>query len=327
MAQKRSLTIASKLDGRLAMLEATGTANKHIGKAELCESLGRRLATLVENGNQKAIELSGLIARRRVLKGRNHVSPALLESVERPIAELSSALGLAPSGAGGAPSLDLLDMMNRAVSPASFASQRQFRQNLTEGLLLNVSRMASQSLLIPAGEYVVTAMTPNHTMLIPTQEVAVEDAGVMGEGEDSYEVLTADLVGCWNKLERVIGERRDAEQGGGDYKNPAAGPERIGRPALKKKVEAAGGVRAAAQKTGLSPGDVSKHVNNREFEISGDSARDYMDALGADANDLYKYGSISVWDYTGAEDQDGQEQEEQGMGKGASRQRRFRRGE
>lgn len=323
---KRSLTIGSKLDGRLAMLEATGTCNKHIGKAELATSLGQRLATLVEGGNQKAIELSNLIARRRHLKQRGPVSPALLESIERPISDLSRDLGLVTSSSTG--SLDLLEMMNRAVSGAGFSSQRHFKQNLSEGLLLNVSRMASQSLLIPAGEYVVTAMTPSHTMLIPTQDVKVEDVGVLAQDDSgAFEVSTTDLVGCWNKLERVIGERRDPEQAGGDYKNPAGGSERIGRPALKKKVEAAGGVRAAASKTGLSPGDVSKHVNNREFEISGDSARAYMDALGADPNDIYKLGSISVWDYSGAEDQDDEEMDERGMGKGASRQRQFRRGE
>lgn len=322
---KKSLSIESKLEGRLAMLEATGTSNKHVAKACLSESFGSKLAGLVERGNKDAIQLSTLVARRREIKRRGVVQPALLESVERSVQVLSKRLGLSISESSA--SIELLDMMNRAVSPAAFSSQRHFKKNLTEGLLLNVSVMASQNLLIPPGQYVVTATTPNHTMLIPTSEIRVEDAGVMDGDDGQFEILTADLVGCWNKLERVIGEDKGGESDTGDYNNPASGSERIGRPALKKKVQAAGGVRSAASKTGLSPGDVSKHVNNKEFEVSGDSARKYMDALGADANDLYKYGSISVWDYAGAEDQDEKDRKEEDTPENASRQRNFKRGQ
>lgn len=317
MSNKRSMMLEARLEGRFATMKATGTTNKHVGGDQLAKIYGQRLAALVESGNSDAIALANLIDTRRRHKSNGSINPALLESVQKPIAELSNKLGLNANIAID-DSNQLLNMMSMAVSPANFDSPRHLKKHLTEGLLLNVTTMASQLLGVPTGQYMVSAVD-EHTMLVPTSEIRNEDAGVLKNGNDTYEILTRDLIGCWNKLERVIGEAKSSDDAGGDYKNPASGPERVGRPALKKKVEAAGGVRATAERTGLSPGDVSKHVNNREFEISGESARQYMDAISADPNDLYKYGSVSIFDYDSSDDDDKNKDEDKPKRKPRSR--------
>lgn len=294
--KRRSLTLENKLHGRLATANIVNTHNRDLAGVELRRMYGPRLASLVESGNQKAIKLAQLINERRTLQSDTSriVHPVLLERLEQPINHLSRALGLVVNE----DNLDLLSLMNLANSPWSFKSSTQFKSNLTEGLILNVTKLASNALSIPSGEYVVWTTNARSTMLVPTTEAKADSSDVVVDQPAHFDIVTTDLLGCWNKVERVIGEANSGyDDAGGNYENPASGSERIGRPSLKKKVEAAGGVRAAAEMTGLSPGDVSKHVNNREFEVAGDSARAYMRGIGADPDDLYQYGEIKVADY------------------------------
>lgn len=297
---RRSLSLEAKLRGRLATVGVVRTANRALATSALQERYGPRLAALVEGGNKFALRLVALIERRRALTNSGLVDPIMLERLERPIAKLSHAIGLAVCEE----SLDLLGMMRLAGSPNSFSSQGQFRNNLTEGLILNITSLASNALAIPSGQYLVWATDAHSTMLVPTSETKGDGRDLLAGRPQQIDVLTTELLGCWNKVERVIGEASGYDTGRGNYENPAGGNERIGRPALKRKVEAAGGVRATAELTGLSPGDVSKHVNNREFEISGQSARAYMRGIGADPDDLYKYGQVKIFDYGDDDDRD-----------------------
>ena len=301
---RRSVSLESKIKGRLATVGVVNTSNQTLANVELRRRYGPKLASLVEGGNKHAIALMEQINKRRAYRASGVTDPTILEKVEAPIKKLSKMIGI-PINEDNS---DILTMMRLAVSNNSYRSQKQFKSNLSEGLLLNVTTMASNALSIPAGQYVVWATDANSTMLVPTMEALGRQRDVVTDRASRQEVMTHDLIGCWNKVERVIGEAYD-DKSGTNYENPASGKERTGRPALKRKVEAAGGVRSAAEKTGLSPGDVSKHVNNREFEISGDSARSYMRGIGADPDDLYKYGEIKVWDYGDSENEEKEEEE------------------
>ncbi len=301
---RRSVSLESKIKGRLATVGVVNTSNRTLASVELRRQYGPKLASLVEGGNKHAIALMEQINKRRAYRADNVTNPTILEAVETSIKKLSKMVGIPVNEDNS----DILTMMKLAASNNSYHSQKQFKSNLSEGLLLNVTTMASNALSIPAGQYVVWATDANSTMLVPTLEAKGRERDVVTDRENRQEVMTHDLVGCWNKVERVIGEG-DHDEPGTNYENPAGGSERTGRPALKRKVEAVGGVRAAAEMTGLSPGDVSKHVNNREFEISGDSARSYMKGIGADPDDLYKYGEIKVWAYG---DGEGKSEDEEG---------------
>lgn len=301
-SRRRSTTIQERITGRLALLESTNTANQALSRCEMRSLYGNKLTALVENGNRRAIELVKLIDKRRHCHSGRTVQPAILESIDGPIRKLSEALGVSSGGED-----DIVGLLRLATSQGSFKSQRDFKDNLMEGLLLNVTAIASKFLSIPSGEYVVMVTDPKQTMLIPASESHAPDDVITDSKNDHYDIHTKDLVNCWNKLERVIGEA-SPDRGVPDYDKPLRGTDRIGRPALKKKVEAAGGVRATAEKVDLSPGDVSKHVNNQQFEISGDSARAYMNGIGADPDDLYKYGEIRVHDYDGGDSGDDERQ-------------------
>jgi hypothetical protein len=301
---RRSLTIEDKLSGRLATADIVGTHNRDISRTELTRQYGQRLANLVESGNKKAIKLVELINSRRSYGVNGGISPTILESIETPINDLSKELGMPISEDG----IDILSLLKLANSPNSFSSMKQFRSNLTEGLILNVTKLASNCLSIPSGQYLVWATNAKNTMLVPTTEAKDTDVGISANRPERYDVMTPELVNCWNKVERSIWEDSH-DRSPRNYENPASGAERVGRPALKKKVEAAGGVRAAAEVTGLSPGDISKHSNNKEFEISGSSARAYIDGIGADPDDLYKYGRIKVFD-RGTEEEEEEDNKE-----------------
>jgi hypothetical protein len=195
---RRSLTLNDKLHGRLAMLDVAGTANRALGLTEMRQRYGAKLAALVERGNKQAITLVSLLRQRQHQSG----SQALLEDIEKPIAKLSQALGLGNNDAA----VDMLELMQLAESPRSFNSLDHFKRNLTEGLLLNVTALASRALSIPSGEYVVWMVDPGHTMLVPTNEHKAGQGEVLSERPDQYDIMTPDLLSCWNKVERVLSE-------------------------------------------------------------------------------------------------------------------------
>lgn len=290
--KRKSLTLESKLQNRLTVATITNTHNGQLSSIALRRLYGKKLATLIERNDQRAIKLAELISKRRSCQNSNTLNPIMLESIEQSVAQLSEELGVS----AGIVNADVLGLINMANSKNGFSSKKQFSNNLTEGLMLNITKLASNALSIPHGQYLVWTTNAKHTMLVPTSEAAGDSNDIMASRPQRFDITTQELLGCWNKVERVIGESDDYDSKS-SYDNPASGPERIGRPALKRKVEAAGGVRATAELTGLSPGDVSKHINNKEFEISGDSARSYMRGVGADPDDIYKYGQVKIADY------------------------------
>ncbi len=307
--RRRSVSLEAKLRGRLETINITNTHNGALASTTLKQQYGHRLGTLAENGNKFALRLVNLISKRRAILESSNIDAAALSDLEKPIAKLSKALGVSFNEE----SADILNMMNLATSVRNFNSKKQFINNLTEGLLLNITTLASDALSIPSGEYLVWTTDSNATMLVPTSEAINDSREISHSRPQKYDITTPDLIGCWNKVERVIGESSKHIDSTGSYKNPAGGDERVGRPSLKRKVEAAGGVRAAAERTGLSPGDVSKHVNNKEFEVSGKSAKAYMRGIGADPDDLYQYGQIKVWDYEGIDDEDDNDDDDENI--------------
>ena len=99
-------------------------------------------------------------------------------------------------------------LLSGTLSPERFDDPRQFRDYLCEGALLNISQLASHSLSIPAGEYMVWVTDVGHTMLVPTKEEK-EYQDVLESFSDQYEVLTPDLLRHWNKVEKVLAEEQE----------------------------------------------------------------------------------------------------------------------
>lgn len=282
-------SIMSRINGRLATMDMTGKVTGTLGLAETKRMFGDKLANLIENGNPLAIKLAKLIQQRRTHKSCGVLSPIVMENLEKTIGALSKQFGIDDNQ----DAIDLASMMRLGLSKSSFRSQRHFRDHLTEGAMLNINVMASNCLAIPEGQYMVWNTDKDATVLVPIDTMSNNE---LVTKEQKQEIVTRDLLNNWNKISRILGEDDDNLHDR-SYEHPATGPERKGRPALKKKVEAAGGVRSASEKTGLSPGDISKHINNIEFEVSGQSARQYMDGIGADPDDIFKTGKVSVGDY------------------------------
>lgn len=196
---RRSVQFSDRLNGRLATFELAGTTNGDVSKAVVAESLGADLAQMVEMGDDRAIKLAGLLTDREHYR-RSQADPVLMETVERPIAKLKKSLGFEVDPLG----VEITEMLRTAASDNAFNSQRHFKSHLMEGLVLNVTALASQALSIPSGQYVVWTTDAGHTMLVPTNDSPKPTE--LFEEPDTYEVYTPDLLGCWNQVERVISE-------------------------------------------------------------------------------------------------------------------------
>ncbi len=200
---KGTTNFESRLVGRMAMLECTNTANHELGRTNLRKSFGTKLANLVENGDRKAIELTKLIAERRGLKRTGCTDMVLMENVETRIAKTGKEIGVPIEETAN----ELATMLSLAASPNNFRDRKHFRTHLMEGLLLNINHLASDALSIPAGQYVVWTTDAGKTMLVPTNESADRAGGaVMADRPERFDLVTADLLNCWNKVERRIFE-------------------------------------------------------------------------------------------------------------------------
>ena len=124
--------------------------------------------------------------------------------------------------------LTVEEMMRVATSPQRFDNQDQFSNYLTEGVVLNVTRLVSQSIGIPQGEYVLYSVTPEKAMLVSTEEVTVQETD-FSKSPKSFEVYTDKLLGCWNKIEGTITEA--------DGANPKAPPRRYGHKEIEQKAQ------------------------------------------------------------------------------------------
>jgi len=112
----------------------------------------------------------------------------------------------------------LAEMIRVTSSPDRFDSPTDFARYLTEGILLNVNRLISRAINIPQGEYIVYSITPNKAMLVPTTDVSVQETDFSSMPR-AFEVHTGQLLGCWNKAERILAERAapiPPSQGGGE---------------------------------------------------------------------------------------------------------------
>jgi DNA-binding XRE family transcriptional regulator len=109
--------------------------------------------------------------------------------------------------------LALEEMMRITTSPRRFDNQIQFSQYLTEGIILNVNRLVSQSIGIPQGEYVLYNITPEKAMLVPTDEITVQETD-FSKLPKTFEIHTSKLLGCWNKIEGTITEADTANVSG-----------------------------------------------------------------------------------------------------------------
>jgi len=101
-------------------------------------------------------------------------------------------------------------LLSGTFSQERFDGLKQFSDYLCEGALLNINTLASNSLSIPAGEYMVWVTDVGHTMLVPTKERR-ED--VFEDITDQYEIQTANLLKHWNKIERALVEEQEPGNG------------------------------------------------------------------------------------------------------------------
>lgn len=102
----------------------------------------------------------------------------------------------------------LQEMVNIASSNARFDSQDEFRKYLTEGVMLNINKIASTYIGIPAGEYVIYDLNNAKATLIPTALATVQETD-FGKTNEHYEVFTRNLLSIWNKAERALVEGPD----------------------------------------------------------------------------------------------------------------------
>lgn len=186
----------------------------------------------------------------------------------------------------------LTEMVQRASSTTRFDTPDQFKQFLTEGVLLNVNKMASQSIGVPQGEYVVYQVKGGKTMLIPTADVTVQETD-FAEPPRAYEVHTKDLLGCWDKTERTLYE---AEENG---RPPEGTPGEPGEPEDQQQAPDVGhGVKHKKQlgaQNRVHPTNTKVH---QAIQKSGKSLKDIADECGIAVSTASRYGTK---DFTGEE--------------------------
>lgn len=300
---KKSIPFASRLTGRLTLMEHTSAIVGEIASSSFAAKYGSKLALLVENGNDRAIELLNFLEGRNQLLEQPDLDLELLGSYDEPISALCEELDL---DLDFAVDQELLSILRTASSPGRFESERHFKNHLCEGLLLNINSLASKVLAVPYGEYLVSATDVKHTMLIPTTEASENHAEILTDRGQSFELHTHQLIKCWNKLERVIGERRkfktDVTGPGGGYRVPREKPEaKTGRPSLKAAVDDAGGVSAAAEKTGLSVPAISNDINGNS-PVSYWAQEKYIDGLDVDPRAFHQFGEVTPYKFGGGDE-------------------------
>lgn len=124
-------------------------------------------------------------------------------------------------------------LLDSSLSGHRFDSRDDLKNHLNEGALLNISKVGSKALSVPCGEYLVWVTDPGHTTLVPTRE---PDREVFEGRDESYDILTPDLLQNWNKLSPIIAEEEygkpEWQEEGEEYENrpeaPARGHEESG---------------------------------------------------------------------------------------------------
>jgi DNA-binding XRE family transcriptional regulator len=106
------------------------------------------------------------------------------------------------------PSNDVLQNMIDNVQ-YGFQSREQFRSYLTEGTLLNINKLASTYIGLPAGEYVVWNISPHEAALMPT---SIINDDVFSESPQPKEVHMQKLLSVWDKVSKSLYEDDRSEK-------------------------------------------------------------------------------------------------------------------
>lgn len=88
----------------------------------------------------------------------------------------------------------------------AFSTIDQFTNYIAEGALLNITKVASNALSIPSGEYMVWVTDVGHTMLVPVNHASNKAAEVYENKQDEYEIETPKLLQHWNTIQIVLAE-------------------------------------------------------------------------------------------------------------------------
>lgn len=207
---------------------------------------------------------------------------------------------------------EILNEMMRMASGSGFASPHAFAKYLTEGAMFNITKLASSYIGLPAGEYIVWNISPEVTMLVPSEQVS-SDPNMFAESPKPIEIHTSKLYGLWDKIEHTLSEDDDEPIKAIGHK------ERITRSKSKypRDPKVSGGFEASgksqedlAAACGVEPPQISRIKNK-----SGEGARDPSLPV---AVCLAKQSGKSVEDMFGGAQQHQQRGATSGAGKGKS---------
>lgn len=168
------------------------------------------------------------------------------------------------------PVVDELDAMfeSRVINSDSlrnFRNSSDLQRHLTEGALLNITKIGSKALSIPVGEYMVMATDAGHTMLVPIGDSKNSFREVFEGRNDEYEILTPRLSANWHNVERVIEEEEDYE----DHQ-----PDKGGEEQKEKK--------HGEFRSKVDPADIDRNPMLRAMEQQGQTVTSLANAVGVD---------------------------------------------
>ncbi len=99
------------------------------------------------------------------------------------------------------------ELLRISESIRRFNSKEELSESLSEGIMLNINKLASQSLLIPPGNYMVSVDANGKSILFPTRTHTSEETSALDI--KSYDIQTSKLLNVWNKVERSLTEEDD----------------------------------------------------------------------------------------------------------------------
>lgn len=168
-------------------------------------------------------------------------------------------------------------LLDGTLSPERFDNQNQLADYLCEGNLLNISKIASQALSIPSGEYMVWVTDVGHTMLVPTQEEQ-RYSEVFESLQDQYEILTPDLLQHWSKVERVLAEEDEGQRPWNPEHQPAerGHTDAAGNPEETEEKDSGG----SPIQSRVDPGDIDRPPILRAMEDRGFTVSSLATAAG-----------------------------------------------
>ena len=195
-------------------------------------------------------------------EGKTMLSQPLAKKLDKALEPLISGVKFADCNTR----LAVEEMMRLATSSRRFDNRGQFSRFLTEGVVLNINKLVSQSIGIPQGEYVIYNITAEKAMLVPTTEITVQETD-FSNSPRSFEIYTNKLLGCWNKIEGTITEADDDDAGG-----PATPPKRYGRKEIEQtshsKYKSVPEVVSALERAGKTQEEVADEIGVHPSTVS-----------------------------------------------------------